>query len=220
MPFKNEIIERIDQYVYRDMPTDEKMREHFDYIFDERLKERLFLEFKSVRYMYKLFEGLAATDEKLLIQVRTQVIIYVGIYEAIIHHILFDVLENENLIEELKIIKAPIQISIPKRKLNRLISELSHDGKDILTYYMGKKKRDITKIRFDEKAKIFQSLGFIDIDLRDELIEFYNIRNGIHIHAELRKEIDYEIELSKNAYWRMEKFKILVKKEFERRKLI
>lgn len=219
MPFTKICKDYINDYVHRDMPSDEIMEEHFNYIKDLKLKDRLFAEFKSVRYMYKLFEGLEATDENLLLQVRAQIIFYVGIYEAIIHHILFELVEDEEKVKELKIIKAPIQIHIPRVKLAKLQEELKHDGKEILTYYIGEKKRDLSKIRFDEKAVVFYQLGFIDKDLRDELIQFYNIRNGIHIHAELRKEIDYEINLSKLAYWRMEKFKIHVTKELKNRNL-
>ncbi len=219
MPFTKNIKEYIDEYVFRDMPSDEIMGKHFNYIQDPQLKDRLLSEFKSVRYMYKLFEGLEATNENLLLQVRAQIIFYAGIYEAIIHHILFEILEEEEKIRELKTIQAPIQIHIPRSKLAILQDALEHDGKEILTYYIGDKKRDLTKIRFDEKAVIFHELGFIDIDLRDELIELYNIRNGIHLHAELRKEIDYEINLSKLAYWRMEKFRMLVVNELEKRNL-
>ena len=39
-----------------------------------------------------------------------------------------------------------------------------------------------------------------------ELIELYSYRNGIHIMAEQRKGISYELELSKKAYRRMKPF--------------
>ena len=39
-----------------------------------------------------------------------------------------------------------------------------------------------------------------------ELIEIYSYRNGIHIIAEQRKHINYELDLSKRAYRRMRPF--------------
>lgn len=33
------------------------------------------------------------------------------------------------------------------------------------------------------------------------------MRNCIHIHAEIRKGLKYELEQSKKAYWRMKPFK-------------
>ena len=90
MPFDGKIKNAINDYVMRDMPNDEKIADHFNYIEDEKLRERLFLEFKSIRYMYKIFEGIEAIDETLLFQIRSQVIFYAGIYEAIIHYVLFE----------------------------------------------------------------------------------------------------------------------------------
>jgi hypothetical protein len=46
----------------------------------------------------------------------------------------------------------------------------------------------------------------IDDWLKDEIIEFYEARNAIHIHAEIRKSLDYQLDLSKRAYRRMEPF--------------
>jgi hypothetical protein len=64
----------------------------------------------------------------------------------------------------------------------------------------------VTKVRFDKKAECAFNLGLIEDWLRDELIEIYEARNAIHIHAEIKKSIDYQLELSKNAYRRMRPF--------------
>lgn len=44
------------------------------------------------------------------------------------------------------------------------------------------------------------------MDLPSEIIEIYSYRNGIHIIAEKRKGINYELELSRKAYRRMRPF--------------
>ena len=44
------------------------------------------------------------------------------------------------------------------------------------------------------------------MDLTSEIIEIYSYRNGIHIVAERRKGINYELELSRKAYRRMRLF--------------
>lgn len=46
----------------------------------------------------------------------------------------------------------------------------------------------------------------IIVSLPEELIEIYSYRNGIHLIAEQRKGISYEINLSKKAYRRMKPF--------------
>ena len=44
------------------------------------------------------------------------------------------------------------------------------------------------------------------MDFSSELIEIYSYRNAIHLVAEQRKGITYELELSKKAYRRMQPF--------------
>jgi hypothetical protein len=70
-------------------------------------------------------------------------------------------------------------------------------------------ERADTKVRFDFKAKAAVSIGIIDEDLANELVEFYAARNMIHIHAELKRGADWEWEIAfaRQAYWRLEKFK-------------
>jgi len=38
-------------------------------------------------------------------------------------------------------------------------------------------------------------------------VQWQVTRNAIHIHAEIRKSLDYQIDLSKKAYKRMQPFK-------------
>ena len=54
----------------------------------------------------------------------------------------------------------------------------------------------------------------VEIDLPSEIIEIYSYRNGIHIIAEQRKGINYELDLSKKAYRRMRPFIDQLKDKF------
>ena len=116
----------------------------------------------------------------------------------------------------------PIKISIPENKLNILQNELSHDGKIIVPFYYVRKKKDKPQVRFDHKCETAEKLGLIhkyinddgiEIDLPAEIIEIYSYRNGIHIIAEQRKGINYELDLSKKAYRRMRPFIDQIKKK-------
>ena len=109
----------------------------------------------------------------------------------------------------------PIRISIPQDKKNKLQDALSHDGKEIIPFYYGRKEKEKPQVRFDDKCRTAESLGLIhkfindkgiEVDLPSELIEIYSYRNGIHIIAEQRKGISYELDLSKRAYRRMRPF--------------
>ena len=76
------------------------------------------------------------------------------------------------------------------------------------------RERKNTSIRFDDKCRTAENLNLIGkihredsvIDLPAEIIEIYSYRNGIHLIAEQRKEIKYELELGKLAYRRLKPF--------------
>jgi hypothetical protein len=65
------------------------------------------------------------------------------------------------------------------------------------------------RVRFEQKADVAAELGIVDPDLAAELKEFYTARNMIHIHAELKKGGDWQwqLDLSRRAYLRLEKFR-------------
>ena len=84
--------------------------------------------------------------------------------------------------------------------------------------------KDKPDIRFDEKCRTAEKLGllhtFVDkegneVNLLNEIIEIYSNRNGIHIIAEQRKNIQYELDLSKKAYRRMKPFIAQLKEKLE-----
>ncbi|WP_379134078.1 hypothetical protein [Paenibacillus sp. sgz500958] len=197
----------------------EDVTNYFSYIQNKDLVERIKTEYINARFIYKMFEGLAATDDLLLAQVRVQIIMYTSIYEAIIHEVLFEQFKTELIVEELKYIKSQKQISIPNDKKKELEGALTHMGKPLLVYYEDFVKRDITKIRFDEKCQVAQKLNLITSAMCGKLIELYNIRNAVHIHAELRKSIKYELQMSLEAFTLMKEFNKHINDGIIKRKL-
>lgn len=63
---------------------------NFHLLQDMQLKKRIIAEFKAIRFAYKLYEGIEATDENLIFEVRNQIIAYASIYEAVIEYVLYD----------------------------------------------------------------------------------------------------------------------------------
>lgn len=206
MAFTNETKEAIENYISGHIADWDWHKNRFDFISDVILQDRLADEFISTRFVYKLLEGMTADSWLLRAQIRFQVLSYASIYEAIIHHILFDRLANDPSVNALIEYKTKKLIDIPFEKKACLEKALEHDGKKIIPTYETIGKTDITKIRFDKKAECAEKLGLISIQLKDEIIEFYDARNAIHIHAEIRKNLDYQLDLSKRAYRRMEPF--------------
>jgi len=196
----------IKEYIDGHLADWEWHKNRFSFISDHTLRDRLADEFISTRYVYKLLEGMAADDWLLRAQIRLQVLSYASIYEAVIHHILFDDLSANPKVQALIEFKTKKQISIPAHKKAALEAALEHDGKEIIPTYEGIGRTDESKVRFEKKAECAAELGLIEHWLMEEIIEFYEARNAIHIHAEIRKSLDYQLDLSKRAYLRMEPF--------------
>ena len=215
MPLPKSSQEEIQKYCESHLPKEDWYEEEFDFIQDYDFKKRIIEEFQSVRYAYKLYEGLEATDIHLRFQIRSQILSYASIYEAVLEYVLntyySDTPEYEDLTHQDNV---PTNICIPQDKRERLQAELSHDGKEIYTVYYKRKKKQNTSIRFDDKCRTAENLNLIGkihredsvIDLPAEIIEIYSYRNGIHLIAEQRKEIKYELELGKLAYRRLKPF--------------
>lgn len=202
MPFNDTIKKEIEDYIKNHLPDEVWFDDFFDFINDNTLKSRLAEEFKAIRYLYKFFEGIQADDWLKNAQIRIQIFYYASIYEAIIHHILFELLKEEECVKKLFETKVYKKISVSKE-----LNELEHDGKKIQTMYEAIGKREITTIRFENKISVAVELGLIEPTLGNELQQIYDLRNAIHLHAEIRKGIAYEIEMSTIAYRRMQVFR-------------
>lgn len=243
MPFDEAMKSYIITYCTRDLPDNKWYEDSFDFVKNPALKTRLITEFKNVRFIYKVFEGLAASDELLLAEVRMQVLMYASIYEATLHYVLFDDYYKENpRVKELLTQQVNKPFSIPNEHLAAISTLLAHDGKTIIPYFPTTQKRELEKIRFDEKCKIAFELGLLtEIAIQDEpnadilpdikniegmptfcseLIRIYEVRNAIHLQAELKKEIEYHLQLSKIAYRRMQPFLEQIKNKLKQDNLL
>jgi hypothetical protein len=210
----------VDSYARKDLHDEEWHKRYFDFVGDQKLADRLREEFYATRYVYKLLEGMTVTGTLQRAEIRTQILAYASIYEAVLHHVLFVLCPSSPEVEALSFIDKRNDISIPPASLSNLSELLVHNGHPIIPTYVVRKPRDITKLRFDQKAICACSLGFITAVLRDELIGLYEARNAIHIHAEIKKNTNYHLDLSRRAYRRMILFKRQVSSELASRGLL
>lgn len=215
MSFTKETKDEIIQYCNNHLPEENWYKKQFDFILDEILRDRLIKEFKAIRFAYKLYEGIEATEENLLFEVRNQILAYASIYEAVIENVLEEYYSDTEEYELLNNHVIPVKIDIPKDKISKLTQVLEHDEKNIVPFYYAKKRKEKTQVRFDDKCRTAEKIGLVHsfvndkgiiVRLPEELIEIYSYRNGIHLIAEQRKGISYEINLSKKAYRRMKPF--------------
>jgi hypothetical protein len=81
-----------------------------------------------------------------------------------------------------------------------------HDGRQIVPAYRADSKGDISKIRFDDKVDAAVDLDMIAEPLGRDLKDIYEARNSIHLHAEIKKNLEFDLETGKLAYRRMQPF--------------
>lgn len=215
MPLSESVQEEIYKYCNNYLADEDWYKGEFEFVEDDKLRERLVQEFKGIRFAYKLYEGIEAKDENLIFEVRHQILAYATIYEAVIHYVLYTYYSATEEFNRLQYHDAPAKIGVPENKVEILSRALLHNGETIIPYHIQRRKKDETQVRFDEKCLTAEKLGLIHsfknnegsvIDLPKELIEIYSYRNAIHLAAELRKGIEYELDLSKLAYRRMRPF--------------
>lgn len=205
MAFDIELKKEIENYILSDLPNKDWYEIHFyPFIKKEDLRNRLIIEYKNARYIYKFFEGLQASDDLLLAQIKTQVIMYVSIQEAVVNYVLFELKkENECVIELLKQ-RRLLQIAIPAHKKKKLVDELEHDGREIIPCYYSEKNIDVTKIRYDQKINALLKMDLISQTLGNDLVKLYEYRNTVHIEAEMKKNLSYDLDMGMLAYRRIE----------------
>lgn len=215
MAFSKKLKDEVYDYCNNHLPDENWYDCEFEFIGDETFRKRLVEEYRGIRFAYKLYEGIEAKDENLIFEIRHQILAYASIYEAVIHYVLYNYYQNTSEFHDMQYHMAPAKISIPDAQKNQLKSLLTHHGEDILIYHMQERKKDESQVRFDDKCYTAKKLGLLKeivlengeiLNLPAEIIEIYGYRNAIHIVAEQRKGIAYEIELSKKAYRRMRPF--------------
>ncbi|MFI3254692.1 MAG: hypothetical protein R3Y63_10200 [Eubacteriales bacterium] len=211
MPFPSELQTQIYNYLELTLPTEQWYDlNFFTFIADVTLRKRLIVEHKNARKIYKFFEGLAATEDFRLAQIKTQVIMYVSIQEAVINYTLFELFPNSIEVGKLITKKQFKEYSIPNASREKLKSELSHDGKEIICGYHTDTIVDKTKIRYEEKLKVCCELNLISPELADELKKLYEYRNTVHLEAELRKNLSFDLDMGELAYRRVEGLSIVL----------
>ena len=215
MALSKALKDEIYSYCNNHLPSDDWYDNQFAFIEDDEIRKRIIKEFKGIRFAYKLYEGLEATEENLIFEVRHQILAYASIYEAIIHYVLYEYYKDTEEFHKMLYHTVPTKMSFCKKQMDEVKKILSRQNEQIYIYHDQERKKDESQVRFDDKCKTVESLGLLktirtdqgdEIDLPSDIIEIYGYRNAIHLVAEQRKRVNYELDLSKKAYRRMQPF--------------
>jgi len=212
VPFPAYLAAKVDHYALRDLQGDLEWHiQFFDFLGDDdALQRRLGAEFFSARYIYKLLEGLhLVASWSTETEVRLQVFQYASIYEAALHHLLFRTLPAAPEVRSLLKYRSLKPYSVPAKvkKVFAQLGKVEHDGKVIIPAFLGESSLPDSKVRFEDKVGAAVELGLIKAGLGKDLRDLYEVRNTIHIHAELKKNPQWAVSMSRTAYRRLKLFR-------------
>jgi hypothetical protein len=205
MAFPESVRQAVVDYVGNHLPGDHFYQQYFWFISDESLRTRLEEEFRSARYIYKILEGMQATDWLLTAQVKVQILLYASIYEAVLHHVLLQFYGATSEVIDLSSYEHRRPINISNAIRGTIQSSYNPSGA-ISVYETETRAMDERKIVFEDKAETARALGLINQSIKEVVCNVYSLRNAIHLHAELRRGIAYEINSAKDAYWHLQGF--------------
>lgn len=165
MAFTSETKKELENYISGHLPNKEWYESHFyPFIENKSLRDRLIVEFINARKIYKFFEGLQASDELLLAQIKTQVIMYVSIQEAVVPIIYsMDVEPLDNDVAYQMVMKKYMS---NERSINRE-QELKNENGDYSTninYERRKQQRD-TEEMLDRISSFDERLLYVGITI-------------------------------------------------------
>lgn len=203
--------EQLDAYARSDLAGDlDAHIKFFDFLDDDpELQRRLGEEYFTARYIYKFFEGMRIDEDwARRAQIQLQVQQYASIYEACIHHLLFECASGHPDVLRLLRVDTLKPWSVSTELQARLAAVKADNGRTVTAAIKSTISLGAEKVRFDSKVRAAAAIGMIEHDLAVEMVSFYSARNMIHIHAELKKGADWswEIDFARKAYWRLEKF--------------
>lgn len=198
------IIKSIHDYAKRDLPDDHFYSQLFLFISDNFVRELIIKEYKNIRFVYKILEGIQASDDLLYFEAKTQIIMYASIEEAALSWVLFEYFSNSPEVEGLLKTSVYKEYCIPPAKKNQIASALLHDSRDIIPCFKTTINVKKEKVRFDSKVNAAYKLGIISEKMKNDLIDIYEYRNTIHLEAAIKKNLDYTLKMSKKAYRRVE----------------
>ncbi|MFS2113997.1 hypothetical protein [Herbaspirillum frisingense] len=215
MAFKEKIKRAVAAYVEAHLPDERFYKNYFWFISDGALRERLEDEFKAARYIYKLLEGLQVKDALLVAQCKIQILLYASIYEAILHHVLLQDYKDTLPVNKLTSYEHKVPINPSKDLLEKIKKTYVPTGA-FAVYKNQNKQIDERKIVFEDKAQTAMDLGLINSKTKEVICDIYSMRNAIHLHAELRRGLTYDLKAAKKAYWHLEGFSTQIGNKLEK----
>jgi|GEM_PF-1509742 len=173
--------------------------DQFSFIDDSKLQKHLAEAFYQGRYQGRLKEALDLPEEFNQGFIKSQIILYASIFEAIIDHFLEKNIDDSEVQKMLSMSEyVPMDGALAKD-----ISLVHKDGvgENPLTVCRLKiSKRPLHMTRFDERVDAAHALGLVPNSLVDFIKNLYKSRNGIHVLNAAKKDLKPDANESSDAF--------------------
>ncbi len=202
MPLEQEIRNAIEAYCRRDLPGDLQWHiDQFGFVADVELRKRLGRAFYAARYMGKLMEATYASGDAVHAFVKFQIMQYASIYEAVISHLLWSVYSAHAEVAALQTHKSYKPVSALGSN-----TQMTYGSEPVFQCVYRDTKTPKNSIPFRDKVDCAVRIGFVEAAFAGDIKRTYELRNLAHIETEAEKQIEVEIEQSRQAFWRMKPF--------------
>lgn len=141
MPFPDPLKTAINDYCNNHLADEDWYNEKFEFIEEDSLRKRIIEEFKGIRFAYKLYEGIAATDENLIFEVRHQILAYASIYEAVIHYVMYNYYQDTEEFHHLQYHTVPTRMSFSEKQMTEVKKILSRQQEELYIYHQQERKK-------------------------------------------------------------------------------
>jgi hypothetical protein len=188
-PLRNEAV----TYVLRDIAPRGQgnpfpwCQKQFDFVADVKLRDELATALYQARMMEKLREALHLPDEFNHGFIKSQILFYASIYEAIIDYYLD---ENASLPEVVTLKKRQTFKEEKSALSNSLRLTFSKPDGDIELYTCRAHVESITlkEIQFKSRLETAIEIGLVSPSLKIMIESLYSDRNSIHLIASAKRE--------------------------------
>lgn len=206
MPLKKALRQPVVDYILRDIapgkaPGQKPMEwflDRFDFIDNATLQKHLAEAFYQARLNEKTREALGLRKDFNNVFVKTQIVLYASIYEALIDHAL-EKNKTESAVASLlrQEFFSPVPALSGATELTYKDADATHK---IVTCKKKVRTQQLKEIQFKDRLAVAVTLGFVQPANQPELEALYTSRNKIHILAAAADDFRPDGQQSSKAF--------------------
>ncbi|MDH0137703.1 hypothetical protein N7331_04835 [Aeromonas caviae] len=206
MPLKKDLRQQVVDYILRDIAPGKSQGqksmdwflERFSFVENSILKKHLAEAFYQARFNEKTREALGLRKDFNNIFIKTQILLYASIYEALIDYAL-EKKKSEQAVANLlkKVFYSPVNALSSSAELT------FKEGQTTQILYTCKKNsrtQTLKEIQFKDRLAAAIAIGFVEAKNQQDIEALYTSRNKIHILAAAADDFKPDGQQSSKAF--------------------